>query len=34
MALLLDVPENRNRRRYQTAQIGAMGGRLSANRER
>src|SRR2546426_51453 len=28
MALLLDVPENRNRRRYQTAQIGAIGGRL------
>src|SRR5215207_3960514 len=29
MALLLDVPENRNRRRYQTAQIGAIGRRLS-----
>src|SRR5947199_8363521 len=29
MALLLDVPENRNRRRYQTAQIGAISGRLS-----
>src|SRR6266446_8987761 len=29
MALLLDVPENRNGRRYQTAQIGAIGGRLS-----
>src|SRR5256712_10748422 len=29
MALLLDVPENRNRRRDQTAQIGAIGGGLS-----
>src|SRR6266567_5802532 len=29
MALLLDVPENRNCRRYQTAQISAIGGRLS-----
>src|SRR2546430_17714920 len=28
MALLLDVPENRNRRRYQTAQISAISGRL------
>src|SRR6266700_2206306 len=28
IALLLDVPENRNSRRYQTAQIGAIGGRL------
>src|SRR5215207_8530416 len=29
MALLLDAPENRNRGRYQTAQIGAIGSRLS-----
>jgi hypothetical protein len=29
MTLLLDVPENRNPRRYQTAQTGPIGGRLS-----